>query len=113
MANAKLDVLNVFNSIDNVYYNITDDVAENQFDSFSIKNMIEMKMLIETRPSYPSNKITFTTADITKGRTIRFININFWNLEGQFDLDVVLEDTQRNFLSSIITLLLYFMHVKR
>ena len=113
MANAKLDVLNVFNSIDNVYYNITDDVAENQFDSFSIKNMIEMKMLIETRPSYPSNKITFTTADITKGRTIRFININFWNLEGQFDLDVVLEDTQRNFLSSIITLLLYFKHVKR
>ena len=113
MANAKLDVLNVFNSIDNVYYNITDDVAENQFDSFSIKNMIEMKMLIETRPSYPSNKITFTTADITKGITIRYININLLNLNGQFDIDVVLEDSQRNFLSSIITLLLYFMHVKR
>ena len=113
MANAKLDVLNVFDSIDNVYYNITGEVEENKIDSFSIRNMTEMNMVIETRPSYPSNKITFTTADITKGRTIRFININFWNLEGQFDLDVVLEDTQRNFLSSIITLLLYFMHVKR
>ena len=113
MANAKLDVLNVFDSIDNVYYNITDEVTKNQFDSFWIRNMTEMGMMIDTRPSYPSNKITFTTADITKGITIRYININLLNLKGQFDIDVVLEDSQRNFLSSIIKLLLYFKHVKR
>ena len=113
MANAKLDVLNVFDSIDNVYYNITGEVEENKIDSYSIRNMTEMNMVIETRPSYPSNKITFTTADITKGITIRYININLLNLKGQFDIDVVLEDSQRNFLSSIITLLLYFKHVNR
>ena len=101
LANAKLDVLNVFDSIHNLYYNITDEVIENRRDIFGITNMTEMKMLIETRPRYPSNKLTFTIANIMKGITSRVLNIILLNLNGGFDVDVVLEDSQRNFLSSL------------
>ena len=41
LADAKLDVLNVFDSIHNLYYNITDEVIENRRDIFGIKNMTE------------------------------------------------------------------------
>ena len=61
------------------------------------------------RPSYPSTKNTFTIANITKGKTILFFNINLFNLNGRFDVDIIFEDSQRNFLSSFNWLLLYFI----
>ena len=102
LANAKLDVLNVFDYIKNIYYNITDGITENQSDRFGITSMKEMKMMIETRPSYPSSKLTFTIADIMKGISSRFLNIKLFNLNGRFDVNLVLEESQRNFLSLII-----------
>ena len=95
MADAKFDVLNVFDSVYNIYYNITDEVTEHNRDRLGIKNMTEMKMLIETRPRYPSNKLTFTIANITKGLISRVFAIKLYNLNGGFDVDIVLEDSQR------------------
>ena len=68
----------------------------------NVTNMTEM--IIKTRSSYPSDKITFTIADLTKNKAIRFFMIGM-NLNGLFDVDLVLEDSQRNFLSSFISLL--------
>ena len=66
---------------------------------FWLENMTEM--MIDTRPTYPSSKLTFTIANITKDKAIRFFNI-YLTLNGTFDVDVVLEDSKRNFLNSFI-----------
>ena len=69
-----------------------------EYYSYWPANMTEMKMMIETRPRYPSNQLTFTIANITKG-TIRFVNI-FLSSDAKFDVDLFLEDSKRNFLNS-------------
>ena len=89
---SKLDVSEVFYSIELVY--VHDPVVD-----LLVENMTEMDMMIDTRPSYPSNKLTFTIADFTKDDVIHSFNI-FLNLNDQYDVDVVLEDSKRNFLNS-------------
>ena len=91
LAQAKLDVLEVFDWV-------TLEVKNTDEIDLEVANMTEMKMMIETRPRYPSDKITFTIADITKNKAIRFFNIGLkWNR--RFDVDVVLEDSKRDFLN--------------
>ena len=92
--------MKVFVSFDMAYYNTSDQNAGSHCDTYLPTNMTEMKMMIETRPRYPSNKLTFTIANVMKGITSRVLNIILLNLNGGFDVDVVLEDSQRNFLSS-------------
>ena len=103
-----MDVLEVFDNLDYNYFNITDETTESEeVDSLGVKEMTDLEMMIETRPSYPSNKWTFTIAHLTKGITIRFFNINLFNLKERFDVDVALEDSQRYFLLSVIDRSLY------
>ena len=104
-----MDVLKVFHSVENMYFNVTDGISKNQIDFYDVKTMREMNMIIETRPRYPSTKLTFTIANITKGKTIRWFNINSLNLNGRFDIDLVLEDSQRNLLSSFFLLSFLFI----
>ena len=97
----KLDISEAFNGIDIEYYNINEDYRKSRFDSFGVREMTKEKMMIKTRPRYPSDRLTFSIANITKHRVILFFNI-WLNLPGQFYADVVLEDSKRNFLSSVI-----------
>ena len=80
-------------------YHNTDQNEGSRFDNYLPSNMTEMKMIIETRPRYPSNKLTLTIANLTKGTIIRFVDINL-NSNVKFDVDLFLEDSQRNFLNS-------------
>ena len=89
---SKLDVSEVFYSIELVY--VHDPVVD-----LSIENMTEMEMMIETRPSYPSNKLTFSITDFTKDKVIHYFNIMLF-LNEQYDVDVVIEDSKRNFLNT-------------
>ena len=93
--------MKIFKSLEMAYYNIGDLNAGSQFDVYLPSNMTEMKMMIETRPRYPSNKLTFTIANITKETTIRYINMDF-NSNATIDVDIFLEDSTRNFLNSFI-----------
>ena len=101
---SRVDVMEVFKYLEMAYFNKTaDQNAEDQFDQYdwyTPTNMIEMEMMIETRPRYPSNKLTFTIADKAKGKIIRYFNINF-NSNANFDVDVFLEDSKRNFVNSL------------
>ena len=64
--------------------------------------MRESMMMIKTRPAtYPSNKLTFTIDDLAKNKEIRYLNINL-DLNGHFNVDLILEDSQRNFLNSFL-----------
>ena len=98
---SKLDVLDVLESTDFTYYVTDNQKTQSKSDSFSVDEMTEMKMIIDARPRYPSNKLSFTIANITKDKPIRFFNI-LLNLNAEFDVDAILEDSQRNLLSSLI-----------
>ena len=58
-----------------------------------------------TRPTYPSSRLTFSIANLTKDKAIRFFNLGLI-LNEKYDIDVVLEDSKRNFLNSLIILIL-------
>ena len=103
MADGKFDVSKILDSIVVKYYNITNEITESKAEGFRLTNMGDM--VIDTRPTYPSSKLTFNIADVTEDRDIRYFNI-YLNLNGIFDVDVVLEDSKRNFLNSQ---LLYFI----
>ena len=92
--------------------NTIPDTADNNafplyhFDFYGPTKMSEMQMMIDTRPTrYPSNKRTFTIADITKNKQIRTLDI-YLNLSAKFDVNVLLEDSKRNFLNSFYFFLL-------
>ena len=83
----------VFHGLSLSYYKITDEIF------YLPSNMTEL--MIEARPSYPSNKMTFTIANIKNHKSIRSLFL-YLKMNGQFDVDVVLEDAKRNFVNSYI-----------
>ena len=89
--------MDVFQSTEFTYY-ITDQRQESKSETFTLGEMTDM--MIDTRPRYPSNKLSFTIANITNHTAIRFFNI-FLSLNEHFDVDLVLEDSQRNCLDSL------------
>ena len=91
-------MMKVFTSLI-AYFDIPNQIAGTQEYQLLPTNMTEMRMMIETRPRYPSNKITFNIANMAKGTTIRVVNIEL-NLNSKFDVDIFLEDSKRNFLNS-------------
>ena len=102
LTEAKLDVRNVFDFLHLYYYNnLPNQEKESQEDSFSYTNITEKNMMIGTWPRYPSDQFTFSIANITKHRTIRYLGLEL-NSNKVFDVDVVLEDSKRNFLNSFM-----------
>ena len=98
---SKLDVLDVFEDLE-FYYNSEKTKKTNiVYNSFEVNDMIEKNMMIETRPRYPSDTLSFTIANITKDNPIRYLNI-LLNSSDQFDVYLELKDSQRNFLSSFV-----------
>ena len=75
-------MLDVFDDLEFDYYT-TDLRTEIKYLIFSVSDMIEKKMMIETRTRYPSDKLTFTIADIIKEKPVRSLNI-FLDLNEQF-----------------------------
>ena len=100
MSESKLDVLDVFQKSWFSYYN-TDQKTISISPLLGVSEMRAKEMIIETRPRYPSDKVSFTITNMTKDKPIRFFNI-LLNLNAEFDVDVILEDSQRNLLSSLI-----------
>ena len=94
-------MLDVFQSILFSFYNI-DRKTKTVSPFYGVREMTEKKMMIQTGPRYPSDKLSFSIADLTKDKPIRFFNI-LLNFNEQFDVDLVLEDSHRNLLSSFIS----------
>ena len=86
--------------------------ASVEYNSYWSTTMTELKMMIETRPGYPSNKLTFSITNVTKGKAIPYIDI-YLNYNAQFDadvgIDVFLEDSKRNFLNSFLFCFVLFL----
>ena len=101
-------MLDVLESTEFNYYVTTDKGTQSKSDYFLVSEMTEMNMMIETRPRYPSSKLSFTIANMTKDNPIRFFNI-YLNLNDQFDVDVVLENSQRNLQNSSFSFLFLYI----
>ena len=52
-------------------------------------------LIIENRPNYPNNKLTFSIDSLTKNIFIRWLNLNF-NMDGVHDVNVQFEDSHRD-----------------
>ena len=66
------------------------------FSGFNVSAMGDM-LIDPTRVSYPSDKFTFSISDITRHKTIRWFNLII-NLNGKYDVQVLLEDSRRNYI---------------
>ena len=100
-----MDVSEVFDSIELVYYKVTDQNKRSNFDEYKFLDMELRMMMLESRPSYPSNRLTFTISNIIRDKDLRILNI-YLNLTRQFDVDLILEDSKRNFINSLNTFLI-------
>ena len=89
-------MLEVFDLVDFVYYNMTDRITKSNSEKYWLTNLTSKMMRLDKRPSYPADKLTFTIDNITRNRDIRFLNV-YLNLNGQFDVDLILEDSKRIF----------------
>ena len=85
-----------------IYLDIRDQIV-----NLSVEKIREMKMMIETRPSFPSHKLTFTIDNLTKDKAINYFEIVL-TLNEQYDVDLVLEDSKRNFVNSLESLFFSF-----
>ena len=85
-----MDVSEVFDSIELVYYKVTDQNKRSNFDEYKFLDMELRMMMLESRPSYPSNRLTFTISNIIRDKDLRFLNI-YLNLTRQFDVDLIFE----------------------
>ena len=103
-------MLDVIDIVDFSYYT-TDQRTKRKSEHFGVSEITERKMMIETRPRYPSDKLTITIANITKNKPIRYFSI-YLLMDEQFDVDVVLEDSKRNFRSSFILLFFFIINLK-
>ena len=63
------------------------------YNKFDVAKLQEI--MLESRPSFPSDKITLNISDITKHRHIRYLTFIF-NCTDKFGLETVFEDSQRN-----------------
>ena len=91
----KFSVLDVFNEVGLYYWS---EGREYNSISFNLTDLENNLMILPTRSIYPSDKMTFTLADQTRDKTIAFLNI-YQDMNEQFDVGIVLEDSKRKELS--------------
>ena len=61
------------------------------------KPVNDMKdMMMESRPSYPTDKLTFSIANLTRDSSIQFLGLMFYPNHSEYDVSLMLEDSQRS-----------------
>ena len=91
-----MEVLEVFDVTILASYTIIDGEKKLFYEKFDEDKMSEMR--IETRPSFPSDKITISLSNITRDRNIRYFSAVF-DFNKKFGLEVLFEDSLRNSLN--------------
>ena len=74
-------------------YIVKDGEKKLFYNKFDVEKLQEI--MLESRPSFPSDKITLNIAEIIKRRHIRYLTFIF-NCTDKFGLETVFEDSQRN-----------------
>ena len=95
---SKFSVSDVFNGVTFDYWYTGSEGKEFDRLSFNLADLKNKSMILPTRSIYPSDKMTFTLANLHRDRTISFLNI-YLEMNEQFDVALVLEDSKRKELS--------------
>ena len=88
-------MLDIFNSVGLDYWYTDDGQREYNSIYFNLTTMEDNNMILETRSTYPSDKMTLTLADVPRDKSIVFLNI-YLDMNDEFDVALVLEDSRRN-----------------
>ena len=59
------------------------------------KTFIRDNLLVNSRATYPSDKLTIRLNNIASQQNIRWVNFNVLNLDAVSDVDILLEDSNR------------------
>ena len=94
----KFSVLDLFNSVGLDYWYTESDGRQFESTFFNLTTLENNSMILPTRSIYPSDKMTFTLADLPRDKTIISFNI-YLEMNEQFDVALVLEDSKRKELS--------------
>ena len=92
---SKFSLLDIFNSVGLDYWYTDDGQREYNSIYFNLTTMEDNNMILETRSTYPSDKMTLTLADVPRDKSIVFLNI-YLDMNDEFDVALVLEDSRRN-----------------
>ena len=95
---SKFSALDVFNFVSLDYWYTGSEGREYNTILFNLTDLENNSMILPTRSIYPSDKMTFTLANLTRDKSISFLNI-YLDLNNKFDVGLVLEDSKRKELS--------------
>ena len=95
---SKFDIISAFNGLELVVYHESSGEIELQVYNLTLTVKDMEKMMVETRPCYPTDKLTFSIADLTRDKTIQFLGLMFFSNKSEYkfnSISIMLEDTQR------------------
>ena len=108
--------MDVFNSVGLDYWYTESEGKEfnRGYMSFNMTDLENNSMILPTRSIYPSDKMTFALANLTRDKSISFLNI-YLDLNNKFDVGLVLEDSKRKELSgcqksNLYSLYIFYIH---
>ena len=95
---SKFSVSDVFKEVGLDYLYTGSKGKEFERLSFNLADLKNKSMILPTRSIYPSDKMTFTLADLPRDKTIIAQKI-YLEMNEQFDVALILEDSKRKELS--------------
>ena len=101
MEASKFDIISAFNGLELVVYHEGSGGSELKVHNLTLRVKDMEKMMVETRPCYPTDKLTFSIADLTRDKTIQFLGLMFYSNHRKYDISVMLEDRQRSDIISL------------
>ena len=93
---SKFDITSAFAGSEFIAYHERSGERELQVYDLNLTVKDMEKMMVETRPCYPTDKLTFSIADLTRDKTIQFLGLMFNSSHRKYDISVMLEDRQRS-----------------
>ena len=90
-----MDIKGAFAGVETTAFIRSSGERELQRTTTPVNDMKDMMM--ESRPSYPTDKLTFSIANLTRDSSIQFLGLMFYpNHSDKYDISLTLEDNQRS-----------------
>ena len=89
-----MDIKGAFAGVETTAFIRSSGERELQRTTTPVNDMKDMMM--ESRPSYPTDKLTFSIANLTRDSSIQFLGLMFYPNHSEYDVSLMLEDSQRS-----------------
>ena len=96
---SKFNVSKDFEITEIVSYNLKDDEAVLNTEWLELWNMKYNNMMIRSRPTYPTDRVTYNFANLTRNKKLRHISF-YLRVNHTYAFHLMLEDSLRKFWTS-------------